>query len=73
MGNEWGGTLLEVSVLTVISVDLRGYRGLVVDAVALARRRSRGRQGHRADAVRSAIEATGRFGKERDVNKREGG
>ena len=25
------------------------------------------------DAVRSAIEATGRFGKERDVNKREGG
>ena len=55
--NEWGGTLLEVAVLTVIGVDLCGYRGLVVDAVALARRRSRGRQGHRAQVVTSRSSA----------------
>ncbi len=44
----WGGTLLEVAVLAGIGVDLCSYRGLVVDMVALAWRRSRGRQGRRA-------------------------
>ena len=43
----WGGTLWEVAVLAGIGVDFSSYRGLVVDMVALAWRRSRGRQGRR--------------------------